>query len=297
MLACLLLRPLLFLSFFAAVFAATASAPTSRRAHIILSPLPNGTLETYAAAWAALGDPATARGGHTAVLPAYALDPGGGLSLADGGASLERFGVPALRACSPPPRMYGGVALTDDAALALLESNATRFAAQLAARGRLLGLSGWELSYAPTRGGGGGGGFTPFLGALAALLGAQGVELSVAAQGCPDSGGLSCSAAAALPGVLAVTTWDARHVASVCALEALQDLDGDPGTGAGGKWAPQLAPGEGGGATFVTSATFLATLGACYPCVQFLSAAPLPAWPQPPWFWGSVNAFVDTPLQ
>ena len=286
--------PTAFLLLGASFLLAEASpAPPSRRAHIILSSLPNASQQAYATAWAALGDPSTARDGHTAVLPAYTLGAGGDLSLADGGASLERFGAPALRSFSPQPRMYGGVALTDDAALALLEGNATRFAAQLVARGQQLGLSGWELLYAPARGGGGGGSFTPPLAALSALLAAAGAELSVVAQGCPDSGGLSCSAAAALPGVLAVATLDARHAASVCALEALQDLDGDPGTGAGGKWAPRLAPGEGGGANFVSSAAFLATRFGS----QFVSVEPLPVWPQPTWFWGSVNGFLDAPLQ
>jgi hypothetical protein len=262
-----------------------------------LSPLANASSSAdYAAAWAALGAPATARGGHTAVLPAYTLAADGTLALAPGGDSLERFGAPALRSFSPPVRAYGSVALESDAAVAALLGNASGFGAALVARARALGYAGWELAYAPARGGGGAPPLPPFLAALGAALSAAGAELVLAAQSCPASGGFSCGDAAALP-LLAVTTWDARHAASVCALEALQDRDGDPATGAGAKWSPALSPADGGAAQFVSGARFLASAGACSPCVAFVSVLPLAAWPQPAWLWDAVNGFVDTPLQ
>ena len=287
----MLAAPLLF------SMVAASAPPTARRATLYLSALPNATgSAAYASAWAALGDPATARDGHTAVLPAYQVTPDGRLGLSPGGSSLERFGARALQAFSPPVRVYGGVLLADAAGVAAALANASQFAAEVAARAGAMGYSGVEVTYAPANGGTGAGApLAEFLSALGAALQRGGRELALAVQGCPDSGDFSCAAAAALP-LLAVTTRDASHVASVCALEALQDLDGDPGTGAGALWSPALAPDVSGTATFVSSAKFLASHGACYPCVQFMSVVPTEGWPQPAFFWEAVNGFVDAPF-
>jgi hypothetical protein len=281
--------------FFALVVSATASPPSLRRAHLYLAALPNASSEAvYAASWAQFGRPPTARGSHTLVLPAYALTPSGGLGLQPGGDALESFGVPALRAQSPQPRVYGGLALTDDAAIALAAANTSALVAALVARAHALNYSGWELGYAPTHGGTGAP-LSALLNASGAALAARGLELSLSVQGCPLSGDFACGDAGALP-LLAVATVDSRHVASVCALEALQDLDGDPHTGVGALWAPTLSPGDSGQATFRASARFLASVEACYPCISVVAVVPTPDWPQPEWFFDSVNGFVDAPL-
>ena len=294
---------------------AALAADASRRALFWLNPYSNATTSDYLRFWAQLAGP-NARAGHTFAATMYALKPNASLGYADtpageaeNGYQMEAFGLPALRQLNVS-RIYGRVFVTHPAAIAQMLANPAPFIAQLLQKAEEQGLAGFDVHYEPQGGGGApaplggaqGAAFMAFLASLAAGLHAAGRELSIDVGGCPASDDFVCAGLAdpaALPGLVQVNTMDSFGVASVGALEALQDMDGDPGAGLGVRWAPGFQPASSGQATTRSCMGFLGSAAACGPCVGYVATWAVTEWsegPQPQWLFDAVNSFVDAPM-
>ena len=301
----------------AALFSSLALAQTSsRRALFWLVPYVNSTTSDYLRYWAQLAGP-SARAGHTFAASMYALKANNAslgyattpAGEAENGYEMEVFGLPALRQLNVS-RIYGMVYVTHAAAIARMLTNPAPFISQLLQKAEEQNLAGFDVDYEPQGEDGApaplgpvqGAAFMAFLASLAAGLHAAGRELSIDVGGCPASADFVCAGLAdpaALPGLVQVNTMDSFGVASVGALEALHDEDGDPSAGLGQRWAPGFEPAASGEAAMRSCMAFLGSAAACGPCVGYVSTWAVHEWnagPQPQWLFDAVNSFVDAPL-